>query len=267
VGRAPADPASVAEALGEIAQRAGERIAELRERRALDVQHKPGDELVTAADLASDRLIRDALIVHFPGCRIVSEEVPSGLDAWSGESFVVDPLDGTVNFARGHAHVGISIAYAVDGVVEAGVVHAPFARETFAAVRGAGATHNGVALHTRPVELLSDALVATGFPHDRAARKDLLERLTRVVPAVRDIRRLASPALDLCWLACGRLDAWYETVGPWDVAAGGLIAREAGARRGHFAPRVRELPDDVCGDHVLFASPGIFDELLPLVSG
>jgi len=261
------DPATVAAVLRELALRAGERIIELRQRGALEPQQKHGHELVTAADLASDRLIRDGLIVHFPGCRIVSEEVPDSLDHWSGECFVVDPLDGTVNYAYGQPHVAIAIAYAVDGAVQAGVVHAPFYGETYVGVRGAPPTLNGSELRTRPVHALRESLVATGFPHDPGARKDLVQRLERVVPAVRDIRRLAAPALDLCWLASGRLDACYETLAPWDVAAAGLIAREAGARRGHFAARERHLPDDVCGTNVLFASPDIFDELLALVAG
>jgi len=249
-----------------VAERAGERIRALRAAKTIEESLKDGGrELVTSADLASNELIEKAVSRHTPEAQYFSEEGDGGPIDWNEPVWVVDPIDGTVNYAYGHAHVGIALAYVVKGEVQVGVIHAPFQGETFVAVRGAGATLNGIALETRPTVPLTYALVSTGFPHDHAGMSGILERVGRVLRRCRDLRRLASPALDISWVAAGRLDAAYETLRPWDVAAAALVAREAGVQRGHYGEPRSGLPPEVCGDDVVFARAGLFEELLAVL--
>lgn len=112
---------------------------------------------------------------------------------------------------------------------------------------------------------LADALISTGFPHDHADMKNILARLGRVIQACRDLRRLASPAIDICWVAAGRLDAAYETLRPWDVAAAGLVAREMGVQRDHYSPALAALPPELRGDDVVFARAGLIEQLLAVL--
>jgi len=250
----------------DVATRAGTCIADLRAMRRFETTTKDGGrELVTSADLAADALIRAALREHTPDAQYLSEESEQRHIDWTQPVWVVDPIDGTVNYVYGHAHVAVSIAYVVAGEVQLGVVHSPFQQETFEAVRGQGATLHGEPLPRRPVRSLIDALVGTGFPHGHDGLAPILERLARVRTRCRDIRRLASPALDICWVAAGRLDAAYETLAPWDVAAAGLVAREAGVARGHFGEVPSHLPDEVTGTNVAYARPGLLESLLALL--
>ena len=161
--------------------------------------------------------------------------------------------------------MGISLAYVVKGEVRVGVVHAPFQGETFVAVRGGGAALNGRPLEARATVQLADALISTGFPHDHADMKNILARLGCVIQACRDLRRLASPAIDICWIAAGRLDAAYETLRPWDVAAARLVAREMGVQRDHYSPARAALPPELRGDDVVFARAGLIEQLLAVL--
>ncbi|MFH1571363.1 MAG: inositol monophosphatase family protein [Gemmatimonadota bacterium] len=145
-----------------------------------------------------------------------------------GPLWIVDPIGGTVNYTYGHPQVFVSIAFALDGQVQVGVVHAPFQGETFAAARGAGARLNGEPIRPSDSAELRRALVATGFPYERERREALLPRLRQVLLHCRGIRRAGSVAIDLCWVAAGRLDGFYETLSPWDIAAGRLMVTEAG---------------------------------------
>jgi len=143
------------------------------------------------------------------------------------------PLDGTTNFLYGLPAFAVSIAVEVDGVVEVGVVTDAARYETFTAVRGHGAKRNGNRLQCSTTTELADALVGTGFSYDTTRRARQGAVLAQVVPLVRDIRRVGAAAIDLCWVAAGRLDAFYEKgLAPWDLAAGSLVASEAGARTG-----------------------------------
>ncbi len=200
-------------------------------------QYKGAVDPVTEADLASETLILARLRAAFPEHRILAEE--SGGEDWQTEAplWVVDPLDGTVNFAHHFPHVCVSLALVVDGEVQVGVTHDPLRHETFAARRGAGATCNGAPIHVGTRQRLADALLVTGFPYDRRTAFD--NNAQRVDPFLRrsqGLRRTGSACLDLAYIAAGRLDGYWELrLKPWDVAAGILLVREAGGVCTDFA--------------------------------
>lgn len=180
---------------------------------------------VSAADLAAERCILEALPA---GDAVIAEE--SGERPGGGRQWLVDPLDGTVNFLHGIPFWAVSIALLEDGELAAGVVHAPALQLTFAAARGAGTTLNGRPVRVSSTTDLAEAIVVTGFPYERARLADNnLDNIPRVGPAVGGIRRLGSAALDLALVSCGRMDVFWELhLNPWDVAAGALLVREAG---------------------------------------
>ena len=183
-------------------------------------------DLVTDADRASERIIVARLRAAFPSATILAEE--SGRhDGAADERWIVDPLDGTTNFAHAYPLFCISIAYERDGELVAGVVHAPAMGETFAAERGAGATFNGRRASVSEIERVSEAMTCTGFhPADYERNAVCFEAASRRTQAV---RRDGAAALDLAYVACGRYDGFWEfDLSPWDVAAGTLLVREAG---------------------------------------
>lgn len=212
------------------AREAGELVVRLRHEgvEVADTKSSPVD-VVTAADRASEDLIRGRLLAARPEDGFVGEE---GLDvvSRSGVTWVVDPIDGTVNYLYGIPQYAVSIAAAVDGEVVAGVVRNPASDLEYVATYGGGARCNGEPIRVRDVPPLDQALVATGFPYEADIREGQARTVGRMLSRVRDIRRQGSCALDLCAVAAGLLDGYVE-VGPyvWDHAAGGLIAREAGA--------------------------------------
>lgn len=251
----------------DIAHEAGERIKRARQQANFEQSYKYGSELVTEVDVAIDEYIATALEEAFPGEPRLTEELSPDRDVLGqdGPLWIVDPIDGTVNFAHGHHHVAVSIAWAVDGKTRLGVVHAPFLDETFTALRGEGARLNGQVIATAQTDRLEEALVGTGFPYDRDARPPLLRRLQLVLERCRDIRRNGAAALDLCAVACGRLDAYYESVSPWDFAAGLLIAREAGAKTGHVYRCPDGIPPELYGENLLVTAPALHGELKKLI--
>jgi fructose-1,6-bisphosphatase/inositol monophosphatase family enzyme len=212
-------------------------------------------DMVTEVDRASEALIVAGLRAARPHDAIVGEEGTADTGT-SGVRWLVDPIDGTTNYLYGYPAYAVSIAAEVAGQVVVGVVADASNGEVFTAVRGSGARRDGVALHVVDHAELATALVGTGFSYlaDRRARQ--AQVLTSVLPVVRDVRRAGSAALDLCWVAAGRLDAFYEKgLGPWDLAAGALIATEAGARAGDLdggAPSTQ---------FVLAAAPSLFEPL------
>lgn len=247
----------------DLAIQAGEIIMRERESRQVEQKYKQGSELVTSADLKSDQLIRESILKKYPTHRILSEESSPDLKDWSqGPLWIIDPIDGTVNYAYGHTQTAICIAFAMNGKVEASVVHVPFEQETFSAIRGQGAWLNGEKIQTSGQTELKRSLIATGFPYEKAASIDLLiKRVRTVLLNCRDIRRVGSAAIDACWVAMGRLDGYYESVNPWDIAAAGLIAREAGAKTGHLVPVPADIPADIFSQDVIVSTPGIYDAL------
>jgi len=196
--------------------------------RPRDVQHKGEVDLVTEVDLASERAIRDVLQRHTPDIPILGEE--GGGAEGLATRWIVDPLDGTTNFVHGLPHYGPSIALQVDGEVVVGVVLDVGRQELFRASRGRGAFVNDAPLRVSAVSDLRQALVATGFGYDRGERPGFyLERVERAFRSCQGLRRAGAAALDLCWVAAGRLDAYWEFgLGAWDVAAGSLLVEEAG---------------------------------------
>jgi myo-inositol-1(or 4)-monophosphatase len=239
--------------------------AELRGRfgeRAQGVRSKSSHtDLVSDADLAAESAIRAVLADRRPGDAILGEE---GGETSGGEvRWVVDPLDGTINFLYGIPAFAVSIACEDTAGMIAGVVLDPVRDERFEATRTGGASLNGEPLEPpRRAETLDVAMVATGFGYDARVRARQADVLLRVLPRVRDIRRVGAAALDLCWCACGRFDAYYERgVNPWDTAAGGLIASRAGLT-------VRELAERPGESAGMIAAPAeLIDDLLALVEG
>ena len=212
-------------------------------------------DLVTVFDKAAETTIVEGLAAARPTDAVVGEE---GTDrpGTSGISWYVDPIDGTTNFVYGLPLWSTSIAAAdADGMV-VGVVYAPVIGELFAATRGGGATLGGRPIHCSDRSDLGLALVGTGFAYAAARRQEQAAILAELIGSVRDVRRLGSAALDLCYVAAGRYDAYFETgLNSWDSAAGELIAREAGCRSGdhHGGPA---QPAEL-----LVATPAIFAEL------
>jgi myo-inositol-1(or 4)-monophosphatase len=249
VARDAAEAAAV-----ELRRRFGERASGVRSKST------PTD-LVSDADLAAESAIRAVLAERRPGDSILAEE---GGESAGGElRWVVDPLDGTANYLFGIPAFAVSIACEDASGVCVGVVLDPCRNERFEATRSGQPTLNGKPFEPgRRAETLAVAMVATGFGYDAKVRARQAEVLLRVLPRVRDIRRVGAAALDLCWSAYGRFDAYYERgLNPWDVAAGSLIAARAGLE-------VRDLPateDDRAGT---VTAPGpLIDELVALIVG
>ena len=221
----------------EVAHEAGRLLVQKRPRTlAVESKSTPTD-VVTEMDRAAELLITERITRARPDDAIIGEE---GADrpGTSGVRWVVDPLDGTVNYLYDLGGWAVSIAAEVGGRSVAGAVYVPSTGETFAAELGGGATCNDVPLRLGPGPALDRALVATGFGYDARRRAHQAAVLAHILPAVRDIRRFGACAVDLCSLAAGRVDAYYERgVNPWDFAAGGLVATEAGALVGGLAGR------------------------------
>ncbi len=187
-------------------------------------------DVVTAVDLASEELIRARILADRPDDGFVGEE-GDDLPSSSGVTWIADPIDGTVNYLYGIAQFAVSIAASFDGTVVAGVVHNPMSGETFTAALGEGARLDGRAISVGSCADVSAALVGTGFGYRADVRAQQAIETSRLLPTVRDVRRIGSAALDLCFVACGRFDAYVERgLKAWDLAAGRLIVTEAGGR-------------------------------------
>jgi myo-inositol-1(or 4)-monophosphatase len=226
----------------------------------VDAKSSPTD-VVTAADRAVERLLVDALRTARPDDGLLGEE-GGAAEGTSGTRWVIDPIDGTVNYLYGIPQWAVSIGVEdADGPL-VGVVFDPGKGELWQAVRGRGATLDGAPLRCSSATDLSQALVGTGFGYDARRRAAQARALPDLLPRVRDIRRLGSGALDLCSVAAGRLDGYYEQgLSPWDLCAGGLIARESGAL-------VTGLQGRPAGyDLVLAAGPGLHSTLHDLLVG
>jgi myo-inositol-1(or 4)-monophosphatase len=214
-------------------------------------------DMVSDSDRDAEALIVERILAERPGDGILGEE-RGERPGVSGYRWIVDPLDGTTNYLYGVPQWCVSIAVVDSEGVVAGVVHDACREETFAATRGGGAAMNGEPIAVASCAELSKALVATGFGYDATERAAQGALVARVLPRVRDIRRLGAAALDLAWVACGRFDAYYEgyeaPMNAWDVAAGLLLTREA---RGSTAILSNGI--------ALATAPGIFEELAGLL--
>jgi myo-inositol-1(or 4)-monophosphatase len=227
--RRVADPVALRDLALATAREAGELIVRLRRDGVEVAGTKSSDiDIVTAADRASERLVLDRLLGARPDDGLVGEE-GDDLRGTSGVVWIVDPIDGTVNYLYGLPHFAVSIAAEVDGEVVAGVVLAPALGLEYAASLGGGATCNGQPVLPRPAVPLGQRLVGTGFSYEQEARTREAAYVARLLPRIRDIRRLGSCALDICAVASGLLDAYVEEGAHiWDHAAAGLICAEAG---------------------------------------
>lgn len=186
-------------------------------------------DVVTETDLASERLIRAELQQRCPGSAIVGEEYGDQLGA-NNVGWIVDPIDGTVNFLYALPVVSVSIAATVDGEIVAGAVADVLSGEAFSAARGLGARRNGSPIAHSGCTDFSEALVGTGFAYEASVRAEQAATLTKLLPACRDIRCMGSAALNLCWVGAGLLDGYFERdIKLYDYAAGALIAAEGGA--------------------------------------
>lgn len=252
-----------------LALEAGEMVISARQESGFQRDYKAGHELVTTTDILVDRFICDHIGKKFPDHIIMSEESSPTID-WQNVPhttpvWVIDPIDGTVNFAHGHAHVAVSIGVYVAQQRVVGVVNAPFLNECYTAILGQGAFCNDKRIQVTDNLVLRHALVATGFPYVKDNLGPIVDKVSRILENCQDIRRAGSAALDLCWVAAGRLDAYFESVKPWDMAAGALIAEEAGARIGHYGDSSGRWPEVVNGDTLLVSAPSLFDDIKSLV--
>ena len=229
-------PTTPDELLGIAVRVARDAAATARRMRAeaiTDVETKSTDtDVVTAADRAVERQVIEALRKERPGDGVLGEEYGDSAAAASGPvRWILDPIDGTVNYLYGLPQYAVSLAAEVDGVVVAGVVRNAATGDEWTATAGGGAWRDGRRLTGSPRDSLDQALVATGFGYDPARRAHQGAVLAGLITRVRDIRRFGAAALDLCMAAEGMLDAYFEKgLNPWDHAAGGLVATEAGLR-------------------------------------
>lgn len=244
-----------------------------------DTKSSPTD-VVTKMDRAAETLITERIHAERPGDAVLGEEGGQAAPSQTGVRWVVDPLDGTVNYLYGLPEWGVSIAAEVDGEIVVGVVAAPALGQTFSARKGGGSwlrragaepvqLPGGSGGRLLPVRLhcndgveLDRALIATGFGYDAGRRKVQGEVVGALLPLIRDIRRAGSAAIDLCMVAAGRVDAFYERgLNYWDYAAGGLVAREAGALVGGLSGRPESTSMTVA------AGPALYSRLTGFLAG
>lgn len=222
----------------EAARLAGTLIRETWEQ-PKSIDYKGAVDLVTSVDREAERRIVEVLQANFPSHSILAEEESSITGTNNGYRWIIDPLDGTTNFAHGYPHFCISIAMEIESVVVLGLVYDPLRHECFRAVLGQGASVDGNRIQTSATRELDKALLGTGFPYDRRINADeYLTYFKAFMLHTQGIRRSGSAALDLCYVACGRLDGFWELkLRPWDIAAGSLIVSEAGGRMSDFHGR------------------------------
>ena len=220
------------------ARDAGRILAEKFGRTALEISNKGEIDLVTEADLAAERFIIERIKSHYPRHAILAEESDaSGIKhEGAGEyKWIIDPLDGTTNYAHAYPAFCVSIALEHDERIELGVIYDPLRDEVFSAERGEGATLNGRRIHVSEVEELNNAMLCTGFPYNVRELGDFARHFYNFIMNAQAVRRDGSAALDLAYVACGRFDGfWEEGLRPWDVAAGVLLIEEAGGRVSYY---------------------------------
>ena len=230
-----------------------------------EIHPKGVNDLVTEIDQRSEAFLMEEIQRHFPDHGLLTEE--SGVIGENGaHQWFIDPLDGTINYVHGVPIFSVSLAYAEDGQVVLGVVYDPMQEECFTAELGQGARLNGTPIHVSATRELAASLLVTGFPYDlQHAQDNNLDNFERFSLQSQGVRRLGSAALDLCYVAAGRFDGFWELrINAWDIAAGGLIAREAGALvtavNGDPEYLFRPLPISI-----LAANPYIYSQMLHLL--
>ena len=232
------------------------------------ISNKGDIDLVTEADLASERLIIERIRSHYPRHAILAEESGATdgvavLPAKSEWKWIVDPLDGTTNYAHGYPCFCVSIAVERNERIELGVIYDPMRDEMFAAERGQGATLNGRRMRVSVIEDLNQAMLCTGFPYDVRQRPDFVRAFSNFTMQAQAVRRDGSAALDLAYVTCGRFDGfWEDGLHPWDVAAGVLLIEEAGGRVTDF----QNTPLDIYSPKVLASNGLIHDAMIRVLA-
>ena len=223
------------------------------------IDYKGAIDLVTSVDRQSEQRIVELLRNHFPDHSILAEEETNWVGTEGRHRWIIDPLDGTTNFAHSYPQFSVSIALECDGEVILGLVYDPLRGECFKAVKGEGATLNGNSIRTSTVKELDKALLATGFPYDQREKADFyLSFFKAFMTRSQGIRRNGSAALDLCYVACGRIDGFWELkLRPWDTAAATLIVEEAGGRLSDLSGK----KFSIWGEETLASNGAIHDEM------
>ncbi len=227
------------------------------------VRYKGEIDLVTEVDVRAEKTITELIRGAFPRHQILAEEGTQGGDD-PAHRWIIDPLDGTTNYAHGLPVFCVSIGYELEGQMALGAIYDPSRDELFVARSGRGATLNEHPIGVSDTASLGRALLATGFPYDRGLLPPALAQFAALSGQTQAVRRIGSAALDCAWVAAGRFDGYWETVvRPWDVAAGGLIAQEAGAH----VTDLDGAPFRPAAGHILMSNPhlhgAIFDALRP----
>lgn len=215
---------------------AGAKVIQQYFHTQFSISHKAGiNNLVTEADHASEKAIFEVILNKFPDHSLLSEE-KGAIESNSNYKWIIDPLDGTVNFAHGIPICCVSIGLEIDGKVEMGAVFNPFINEMFYAEKGNGAFLNGLKIGVSQQQEILKSCLATGFPYVYPKEeKGPADTFSSLVKKGIPVRRLGSAAIDLCWVAAGRFDGYYEySLHPWDSAAGALIVKEAGGKISNF---------------------------------
>jgi len=239
----------------EIAREAGALLANYFERRVA-VELKGEFDLVTEADRASEKLVVERLRSHFPAHGIVAEE-GSGRESSSEYCWYVDPLDGTTNFAHGFPMFNVTLGLARAGEMVAGVIYDPIRQELFTAERGGGAYLNNRRIRVSSIQRLEDSLPCTGFPSRKRSQSVNIHFYYQLAMATHGVRRTGSAAIDLAYVACGRLDFFWEFgLSPWDMAAGTLLVEEAGGR----VSDMNGAPHSITASEHLLADNGALHE-------
>ncbi len=228
------------------------------------VSYKGIADLVTDVDTVSEKTIITTIARRFPDHSILSEEA-GGIARSSDYKWIVDPLDGTTNYFHAYPFFAVSIAVEYRGTVVVGVVYDPVKKELFHAIRGKGAFLNNRRLSVSATESLERSLLSTGFPYDlRTSDENNIENWIKFIRRAQAVRRDGAAALDICYVAAGRFDGFWEMkLKPWDVAAGTLIVKEAGGTVTDFAGK----PYSIYSDHIVVSNTRLHDVLLSVLKG
>ncbi len=248
----------------ETAREAGQILLE-KFGRKINISLKGDINLVTEADLASEKLIIERIRSYYPKHSILAEESGESSAVVDGDKrwkWIVDPLDGTTNYAHGYPCFAVTLALEHDGEIVVGVTFDPTRNEMFSAEKGSGAHLNNRQIRVSETEKLADSLVVTGFPYNFKGKEDFAKHLNEFLIRSRGVRRDGSAAIDMAYVACGRFDGfWEEGLNPWDVAAGKLLIEEAGGKLSYYdgSPFSIYTPP-ICGSNSL-----IHDEMLKVL--
>ncbi|MFB3853713.1 MAG: inositol monophosphatase family protein [Vicinamibacterales bacterium] len=260
-----ASPAYLATAIEAVV--AAGRIQMSRFGTHIQIRHKGPIDLVTEVDLATERMLRDLIASRFPGHGVLAEELGRGWERGAEPShlWIFDPIDGTTNYAHGLPIFCSSLALSIDGRLEVGAVFDPVRDELFTAERGEGAYLNGRRLAVSASPRLIDSLLVTGFPYDvHASAREAVGLFGAFLERARAVRRLGSAALDLCYVAAGRFDGfWERRLNPWDMAAGALLVEEAGGT----VTAMDGGPFDLLAGSLLASNGLVHEEMRETISG